>query len=189
MESEKIRWTGTSPLIVHSDRLANPLDPLKKQISEITKKVKKTDEDWGAIFRLEWEGGLYYTDRPIMPSACVKAAIRSSAKLSKRGRHIQRGVMILENEIPIEYKGPTTLDKLWFSGDFSDIRSVVLQGKRVMRCRPIFREWAIEFNLLCNSEVLNMAELLQIIKTAGEIEGLCELRGQGFGRFDTEIIK
>lgn len=186
MEQERIELIGTSPLILHADRLANPLDPLKKSISEFTKKRTKTDEDWAEIFRMEWEGGMYFSDEkgPIIPAFVLLAMIRSAAKLTKRGRHIQRGVMILETETPIEYNGPRVLQKMWDSGDYADIRSVVVQNQRIMRCRPIFKSWGLKFNIIVNTEILDLAEVLDIIKTGGVIEGLCENRGAGFGRFN-----
>lgn len=184
MQREEIKLKGTSPLMVHAELLSNPLSPLKKEIAEFTSKRKKTDDDWAQIFRIEWEGGLYFKDVPIMPGNAIKATIRSSAKLSRRGRHIQRGVQILEPEVPLEYNGPKSKDRMWDSGNYHDIRSVVVQGSRVMRCRPIFREWALTFTLLVNETIMDMQEVLDIIRLGGEIEGLCENRMNGYGRYE-----
>ena len=190
METLKIKLTGTSPLIVHGDRLANPLDPLKKEIATYTAKRKKTDEAWAVIFRLEWEGALYFKESvgPVMPGMCLKAMLRSAAKLSKMGRHIQRGVMILETEVPIEYDGPRELERMWKAERFADIRSVVVKGSRVMRCRPIFHEWTVSFSVLVNADILNPDEVVQFFRTAGQIEGLCENRTNGYGRFEVESL-
>ena len=53
-----------------------------------------------------------------------------------------------------------------------------------MRCRPIFREWALTFTLLVNETIMDMQEVLDIIRLGGEIEGLCENRMNGYGRFE-----
>ena len=186
MEKKEMTIEGRSPLMVHAERLANPLDPLKKEIAEYTKKRTKTDDDWATIFRLEWEGGLYHDgERPIIPGFVMKACIRSSAKLSKRGRHIQRGVQISPIGIPIEYSGPIDIKEMWDSENFRDIRSVVVPQKgRVMRCRPIFNEWRLTFTVIVNETIINMKEVLDILELAGGIEGLCENRMNEFGRFD-----
>ena len=66
---------------------------------------------------------------------------------------------------------------------FSDMRSVVLQKKRIMRCRPIFHEWAISFTVLASDELLNMNDVLGYIKTAGDFVGICDYRPR-YGRFE-----
>ena len=38
MERKQIKLTGVSPLMVQSDRLANPLDPLSKELKQYTGK-------------------------------------------------------------------------------------------------------------------------------------------------------
>lgn len=34
---------GVAPLVMHNSRLANPLDPLKRELSKLTAQKKKTD--------------------------------------------------------------------------------------------------------------------------------------------------
>ena len=83
MERKQIKLTGVSPLMVQSDRLANPLAPLSKELKQYTGKRTKTDEDHEMIYRLKWEGGLYHDGtRPVMPGYALRAMIRSGAKLS-----------------------------------------------------------------------------------------------------------
>lgn len=187
MERREFEIVGTSPLMVSCDRLANPLDPLKKELATYTSKRNKTDDDIEAIYKLEWEAGLYYNDgKPIMPTNCIKAMIRSAAKLNKLGKNIQRGVVLIGEEVPILYPGPKDRESMWKSGNFSDIRSCKVKQSKVMRCRPIFNDWSLIFTLALNESIMDMKEIVDILILAGEIEGLCENRINGFGRFEVK---
>ena len=53
METLNVRITGTSPLMMHSDKFANPLLPETKAHKALTAKRKKTDEDHEAIAKSE----------------------------------------------------------------------------------------------------------------------------------------
>lgn len=67
---------GVAPLLMHSDRYSNPLDPLTKKHKQLTAKRKKTDEDQEAILASEWMGSLYLDEKSevYMPGAVIEAA-------------------------------------------------------------------------------------------------------------------
>src|SRR5688572_21014856 len=52
-----------SALVLHNERLADPLDSMTRAIGTFTKKRNKTITDHEEIARLEWYGGLYTTLR------------------------------------------------------------------------------------------------------------------------------
>ncbi|MEB4734046.1 hypothetical protein OXV40_33915, partial [Burkholderia contaminans] len=60
MEILRLNICGSSPLMMHSDKLANPLAAETKAHRELTGKRKKTDEDHVAIARSEFLAGLYW---------------------------------------------------------------------------------------------------------------------------------
>ena len=49
--------TGTSALLMHNARLADPLDPITKEKAKVSSKRKKTEEDQELLSHLEWQGG------------------------------------------------------------------------------------------------------------------------------------
>ena len=55
----QIELEGKTPILMHNERLANPLEPIVKEIKRFTGKTKKTDDDWENIRHLEWVGSLY----------------------------------------------------------------------------------------------------------------------------------
>ena len=95
MDIVTIKLTGTAPILLHSDRLSNPLDSLTKEIKTYTGKRKKTDEDHAEIARLEWTGGMYYDEKtgPYLPARNIKAMLISAAKKTKDGPKAKTGLI------------------------------------------------------------------------------------------------
>lgn len=189
MERLKIRFTGTTPLMVHNARLSNPIDPLVKEIKKITSKRKKTDEDHEAIAWLEWQGGLYWNAEigPYLPASYFRAHLIDAAKNSKRGQAVKRGVTILDLESPIKYQGPRTPTEMYEAGKFVDVRSVKVGVMRIMRCRPIFPEWSVEFSLAFNATILDADDFNTFFDVGGTLLGIGESR-PAYGRYDFHIV-
>lgn len=185
MEHLRIRVSGTSPLMMHSDKLANPLLPATKAHKELTSKRKKTDEDHLAIARSEFLSGIYWTkaDGVHVPGANFDATFLGGAKLQKMGTHWKRGAMVIETNVKLIYDGPTDPEKLWENPAFVDVRGVKVGTAKVMRYRPIFMSWAAEMTISVNTDVLNLAEARKAIEDGGSLIGVCEYRPR-FGRFE-----
>ena len=185
----KFRLKGTSPLLMHSPRYSNPLDPLTKKHKELTSKRKKTDEDQMAIMHSEWLGSLYLDDkgRVVIPGTILEAAMRESGKLDKKGKQIQRGVTVVEDKCPLIYDGPKDIEKLWENEQFRDVRGVRVQQSKIMRCRPCFKDWEVEFSVAYDARQINRSDLISIMDNCGDFIGLCDHRPK-FGRFTCEVI-
>lgn len=184
---------GLSPLLMHSDRFANPLDPATKAHKELTSKRTKTDVDHEDIAKSEWLGSMYYSQEigPFMPGQNFDASIRDAAKFQKLGKKFGQALMVIEDEIPIKYKGPRDLDGL-FAAKYFDIRGVKVGQARLMRCRPKFNDWACQFSLVYNEDVLNTNQVLKAIQDAGKLIGVGDYRpgtgtGGRFGKFSAEV--
>lgn len=189
METVKVEWTGTRPLMMHSERLANPRDPIAQEMAKLTSranKEKKTLANIERLSRLEWEGGMYFDSElgPVIPAWNIQACITEGARLSKQGKAIERGVLIEEDNCAVIYSGPRDLEKMWAAGHrFVDTRSVGVNGSRVMRTRPIFRDWKIGFTVVFDASLIERATLLDVMRDAGRLIGLGEFN-QRFGRFE-----
>jgi len=182
-----VKLIGTLPLLVHSERLANPLDPAAKKLKAITAKRKKTDDDLEALSYAEFEGGLYHDDAigPYIPVHAILALIRDGAKLTKQGKDATRAILLSDTKIPIQYSGPRDVAGLWKKG-FLDRRMVGNQKARVLRTRPRFEKWSLEFVLQFDESVFDRIQIVSILKTAGRMVGLGDYRPT-FGRFEVEI--
>lgn len=172
---------GISPMLLHNGRLANPLNEWAIALKEYTSKRNKTEADHAEMARIEWYGSLYTDEdsRVCIPGENIESVMVDGAKKLRLGPRIKAGV-ISPGLWRIEYQGPKTPDEMWACGKFTDIRSVRIEKKRVMRARPIFREWRLTFDLLYMG--LNKKEVLGALEAAGEQVGLGDFRPK-FGRF------
>lgn len=188
MKQLNLKIVGKAPLLMHSDRFANPLDPLTKAHKELTGKRKKTDEDQTAIARSEFIGGCYWNKRSgfFIPAQNLDSCLISAAKLQKLGVKFKQGVQVLEDELPLLESLPASPEKLWSDSDFIDARGVKVGQAKIIRYRPIFRAWSLNATVLFNEEVVNESEVKKAIEDAGSLIGLGDYRPR-FGRFNTEI--
>jgi hypothetical protein len=189
MNTLKLRLKSAGPAMMNSERLANPLDPLKLELDKLTAKRKKTPEEQLEILRLKYRGSLYW-DRelgPYWPGSNVLASLRNGARLSRQGKQIERGVLVAEDKLPLRYKGPRTPDELFATPEFVDIRSAVLQSKRIMACRPIFHEWAADVTLMFDDKEIDRDVLSHLAEVAGYRARIGTYRA-AFGRYSVEGI-
>lgn len=185
MDLLTLRITGTSPLMMHSDKLANPLNPATKLHKELTGKRKKTDDDHLAIARSEFIAGAYF-DKALgmyVPGANFDATFLAGAKLQKLGTHWKRGAVVMTDKAKLIYKGPSTPEGPWDDQSFVDCRGVKVGTAKIMRYRPIFLDWSLSLEVAINADVLNIEEARKAIEDAGKLIGVCEYRPR-FGRFE-----
>lgn len=176
---------GISPLIMHSDRLVNPIDPAKLEIAKLTGLKKKTPDVYEQIARLEFLAGLYIDAEagPYIPAINVERLLRDSAAKWRAGKDVVSCVMVMDDKIKLVYDGPRQADKLADTPRFRDFRSVVLQRARVMRCRPIFMQWSAAFDVwIDDTDIVEPAKVKEFIEFGGKRLGLCDFRPR-FGRF------
>lgn len=185
MEQLKLKIVGTTPLMMHSDRLANPLLPESKKHKELTAKRKKTDADHIEIARSEFIAGCYWSakDGFYIPGQNFDGTFITAAKMQKLGTHWKRGALVIEDKVKLLHEGPGTPEKLWESPQHVDCRGVKVGTSKVMRYRPIFLQWAAQLTVAINTDVLNLNEAKKAISDAGALIGVCEYRPR-FGRFE-----
>jgi hypothetical protein len=183
--SYKLR--SSSPLMLHSGQLADPLNKYSKAIKAISSKRKKTDADFEEMARLEFMGGLYLTkDGPAIPADNITAMIVKAAMKHKEGDMAKTGIFV-EDHASIEYTGPRDPDAMWKAETFRDTRGAKIGKARIMRTRPIFQEWSSTVTFTIDDEVVNPSRVDEWLAVAGRAVGLCELRPR-YGRFTVERV-
>lgn len=192
METITFKFRSIAPCMMQNERLANPLDPIAKSIKAITSKRKKTDSDYEDIFRLEYRGNIYLDPElgPYWPAQNIDRLFVDAGRKTRRGTDIKEVFMTLQDKNPLQYKGPRTIEELYGNGEgseFVDIRSVVIKGSRTMRCRPIFRDWELEFSASFDDEVINKDDLIAIAVLGGQRVGLSTFRPR-YGRYEVVEI-
>ena len=193
MNIVKIKLIGRTPTLMHSDRLANPFDPITKQLKALSGKRGKTEEDLLEIARVEWLGGMYYDEDlgPYIPGRNITSMLINAAKRSKEGKKVSAGLIINEDKIRLNYSGPRNPDEMWSDGRFTDIRTIKVQASRVARCRAIFCDWSLEFEVIYDPTVVEKTDIVKWAENAGKLIGLGDYRIEKsgtFGRFDVEVL-
>ena len=185
METLNIRITGTAPLLMHSDKFANPLHPATKLHKALTSKRKKTDDDHEAIAKSEFLGGLYHDKDAgfFVPGQNFDASFLAGAKLQKMGTNWKRGAVVVTDKSSIVFDGPKDPEKLWKDSRFVDCRGVKVGMAKIMRYRPIFMDWSTTVQVAINPDVMDLREAQKAIEDAGKLIGVCEYRPR-FGRFE-----
>lgn len=185
--------TGTSPLVQHNIRMADPLDPFTRALAEITGKRGKTLDDHERMARVEFEGGLYHDDDigPYVPAEWVWKAITKAGGLFKKGAALQRGLMVdtQSRMFPIQYDGPRDIDGLYQDGRFVLRKAIGVQGSKTIRTRPMFPDWRIDARLIWNPTAVDFDTVERAISEAGAMTGIGDGRTIGYGRFHVEVTR
>lgn len=190
--------SGGSPLIMHNERLADPLDDYTRAIAEYSSKRKKTVDDHQEMARLEFLGGLY-TEPPLsyplngsapvvaLPAWNILRCLQDGGRRHKRGVDVPRGIYPLAETVPIQFEGPEEPEELWKDGGFHLRKSVGVQRSRMMRTRPLFADWQAELPIEVDAKVFDLHTLKVIWKDAGTYAGLGDMRPV-YGRFAGVIV-
>ncbi len=183
-EAIEFEIAGVAPLIMHNVRLANPLDPLVKEMKKITGKKKKMDDDYETLANMEFEGGLYLNSHgsPCIPGENIAAMMIEAAKRSKLGKDFKAGVFV-DGDWPVIYKGPNKLSGLSKKADFRLAKMMTVAKSKILRTRPIFRSWRLKFTLHFHPGVVNRQAVVDAVAVAGELIGIGDSRPM-YGRFD-----
>ena len=194
MATLKVHVKGWAALMMHSDKMADPTSRWARLMKEHTSQRKKTDETHLAMMHLEFLAALYHDGKePYIPGINIEMSLVEAAKFQKLGKETKRSLLVQEERVHFEYAGKSkakTAEDLWRSEEpsFRDVRGVVVSRSRVMRCRPIFRDWSAVFTVQFDADRMNLDEVQRIVKDAGHLVGLCDFRPR-FGRFDVVNVE
>lgn len=183
------RITGTAPLLMQAETLANPLHELTKQHKAVAVKKKKSEDDYLWLMESEWSASMYFDDElgPYIPALNIEGCIAEAGKIHRMGKTIKQAVRVVDDKHKLEYDGPRKKEKLWQSGKHADVRGVNVAGKKIMRCRPIFLSWSTQFDVEFMEDVIDKGELVRAVEEAGRRIGIGTYRPR-FGRFTVEAL-
>lgn len=195
---------GLTPLLCSNISATDPLCRETKIRKSFTGKNKRMDEDHLALRKLDWLTSGYWAQTgdlaideenndvvfrdyavPYMPAANITRCIRNAATRIKKGADCDRALVVRENP-PITYKGPTDANEMFASGDFAmtcaALRGIGKTRQAVWVTRLTFKEWSFQLDILIDDEVISPEQLSQIVGYAGRFEGLGTWRAR-YGRF------
>lgn len=193
-EAIKFRIKGVMPCIMHNGQTSDPLNSYAKDMKKLTSKKTKKDDDHLKLAKLEWYAALYVDEqnRPCWPGENIEAMLIASAKKNRMGPSAKSGLFVNGNSIII-HDGPRTADGLWKFKSFEKNPyvsrvPVVVNKSRVMRTRPIFQDWSLEFTVHYMPDIINREDLIDFVKRAGKMIGLSDWRPK-YGRFIVESFE
>jgi len=173
---------GISPLLIHRP---NP------QLMELLSASKRRSKE--SLLEIERENVhlMLYTlenGKPYIPSEYIIGSMKAAAadfQVRGQGKKTYKNfvgggfVLIEPPHIPI------SSEKGWVV----DTRYVVIQRNRVLRYRPRFDDWALNFELFYDKNVFTADILRSILEHAGLYVGIGDFRpqkGGSYGRFIVE---
>lgn len=180
-----------APILLHNERLADPLDQYARWLAELSKKRSKTERDIEEIGRREFFGGGYWiidegpdkkVSDPCVPTWNVIRCLQEAGTRHKLGKQVLRGIVPVVDETPLIYDGPRDAADLWKTGTFHSRKGVGIGQRRVMRTRPCFTNWRLEVDLEVDLTILDPDVVSLLVFEAGRFVGLADARPR-FGRF------
>lgn len=190
MQQLTVKLISNGPLLLNSDRLANPLAPETKAHKKMTGdvKLKATDEGQLMIAHSEYMAAFYKGEMEgiIIPTLNIRKSLIMGARGWKAGKKVEGGIVFLNEHAMFNFDGPKDPQELWDSGEFVDVRSVVISNRRVMKYRPMLREWWLETDIIYDPSMINKEELLTWWEQAGRICRIGDFRSV-FGRYTVEL--
>lgn len=183
------RITGTAPLLMQAETLANPLHELTKAHKAVSGKRKKSEDDYLWLMESEWSASMYHDDDlgPYIPALNIEGCIAEAGKIHRLGKTIKQAVRVVDDKHKLEFDGHRSKENLWKSGRHADVRGVNVGGKKIMRCRPIFLSWATQFDVEFMEDVIDKGDLVRVVEEAGRRIGIGTYRPR-FGRFSVEVL-
>lgn len=190
MKTLHVEIEGVAPILLHSGRTKDPTDEMTKAIKKITGKRKKTDADYEEVKRLELMAGLYFDDKDkiYVPDINIERSIYEGSKQDRNGKKFLSGFMVDQHAYLKNGKSVYTVTDVMNNLKHQFTTSVAIQRVSVMRTRPRFDVWSLEFSCTYNEGIINPDEVKEAIKKAGQLVGIGDWRPK-FGRFKVLSIE
>ena len=167
MERINVTITGTRPLLMH----AIPKDFGQKKPGR-GEKPDATEDAKAALYR-DKDGVI------AVPSLNLLSCLRRAAvdyKVPGKGKKtfkdlVLSGVQFVSTHIPLSCNG-TNPEEAWEV----DLMPVNVQRAKIIRARPRFGEWAMNFEVEIVDPLIQPTVLKEMLESAGRFIGLCDYR-------------
>lgn len=199
MKSITTTWTGIRPLIMSNPQtveIANPFAINSRRVNGLLKAArKKGDENRMAELadeqkRGDWEASAYWDTKEkrfFIPDTCLLACIRNGAAAAKKGKDIDRAVIITEVEAVIETEiKHNSLDAYYKNENFRlecPAKVPPKTGALIWKVRCMMPTgWKISFEIEFDENIVAEKSLREALELAGRLSGIGGWRPK-FGRF------
>ena len=185
-DTVRFEFKGKTPLLMHAPTTIDPTSADAQWISELSKKRGKDTDDITELSRREWMVNAYrMAGRLYYPIDNIHSCLYAAAKRFKEGPVFVGSFIVQDCEFVCDM--PADFNEAWkISNDPDDERSwvdrrpVKVGTSRLMRTRPIFKEWSMKVSFMTTVDVGQWERWLE---TAGTSIGLGDYRPQKGGLF------
>jgi hypothetical protein len=156
--------------------LMNNIEGMMKQLGTKARKVNQKptyeEEAERAAYRDPETGKLY------IPSKAIYGSIVNAGMGIKFGKFGAQRLLVTIRIFPERI--------LLDTKDYEiDVQSVVVNGSRVPRARPLIREWSVEFFIVFDTNFIVPGNLETVLRDAGKRVGILDFRPQHRGQYGT----
>ena len=186
----RVSIKGIRPLIMHNGAAGlDTRSPQNVEKLEISRKKgsNRTIEDDERLAVLECMTSLWLDEngRPTVPARAIRSTIETGARKIKQGPQVREG-LIVEDITKFYYDESlgTTAEELGETVQFTV--PVVVQRNRILRTRARFDEWALDFSVEGEDDLVDADHLTHWLTIAGRRIGLGDWRPEksgNYGRF------
>ena len=118
----------------------------------------------------------------VMPGINLEALLVKGGKKSRLGTDFKTGVLV-PSDYRIRHKYENrTVKSLLTEPDFVDSRLVVVQRSRIVRTRPILKNWSIDFQIQYLPSVVSASQIEKALEDASMYIGMGDFAPR-FGKF------
>jgi len=194
MRTIKVKFEGTTPLMLNNPRTVNPMDLYSKAIKELTSKRTKSEDDVQEILHLKFLASTYQNNKGqyIVPSNMIMRALQEAAKEVKLGKKFERSVFVFDDAILNFADSHLQPEELYQDSQlqekYVDIRPVGVMKAKVITARMIVPDWSLETEITFDESVLNDSEVWNALNTCGLRHGIGTYRAR-YGKFKAIEIK
>lgn len=144
--------------------------------------------------RNDWEASTYWDESEkkfFVPDTLIMACIRGGAAAAKKGKDIDRAVIMSETQAFVETDPVKSLDEAFSKESFrlsGPCKIPPRTGSLVWKCRCMIPTgWQLTFSLEFDEDIIAVNSLTEALEIAGRLVGLGGWRPK-FGRFIAKIL-
>lgn len=200
----RVKWTGIRPLLMSNPQtvqLSNPFSVESRRLTTAMKAARKKQDENKLVeleqeqMRNDWEASAYYdADKALffLPDTVIAACIKAGASVGKKGRDVDRAVIVNEDMVYVEdVPKHKSLDEYYKDAGFqfeSPAKVPPKTGALIWKKRCMMPTgWSVTFSLDYDEGMFAQKSLEEAMENAGKLAGVGGWRPK-FGRFTVTIL-
>jgi hypothetical protein len=204
METIKMEWTGIRPLLMTNPqtiKLSNSYSIASRRLNTALKDARKKQDEVKMLeiekqaIRNDFESSAYWDEDKkefYLTDSIVMATIKCGAQACKKGKDVERGLIITETEIYIEHsKKFKSLEQAFENSSYRlevPCKIPPKTGALIWKARCMIPTgWKIVFNIEYDDDIIATKSVIDANVTAGIMSGVGGWRPK-FGRFTAKAI-